>query len=271
MPMADVNGIRINYQISGRGPLVVLVMGTGSPGRVWHLHQVPALVGAGFRVLTFDNRGIAPSDESAGGMVIDDLVADTAALIHLLREGDEKAVLIGTSMGARVVQELALSRPDVVSKAILLAGHARLDELQKTLSVGERAVYDAGIKLPPEYSAAIGAVLNLSPASLRDPVTARDWLDLLEFSTGPTPPGVRAQMDLDDAFDRRAAYAGIRVPLLSIGFADDRMIPAYLGREVAEAVPGARYVEIPDVGHWGYLEQPQKVNQEILRFLAAGA
>lgn len=271
MPMADINGIRINYQVSGKGPLVVLVMGTGSPGRVWQLHQVPALVAAGFRVVTFDNRGIAPSDECVGGMVIGDLVADTAALIESVREGAEKAMLIGTSMGARVVQEMALAHPGLVSKAILLAGHARLDQLQKTLSIGERAVYDAGIKLPPEYSAAVAAILNLSPASLRDPVTARDWLDLLEFSTGPIAPGVRAQMDMDEDFDRRSAYAAIRVPLLSIGFADDRMIPPYLGREVAEVVPGARYVEIPDVGHWGYLEQPQKVNEEILRFLAGTA
>lgn len=269
MPIGDVNGIRINYQITGTGPLAVLVMGTGSPGRVWHLHQVPALVSAGYRVLTFDNRGIAPSDESTGGMTIDDLVADTAALIEVVRNGDEKAVIIGTSMGARVTQELALVRPDLIAKAVLLAGHARLDEFQKTLGIGERALYDAGVKVPAPYSAAIGAALNLSPTSLRDPTTARDWLDLLEFSTGPVTAGVRAQMGMDEDFDRRRAYAGIRVPLLSVGFADDRMIPPHLGKEVADAVPGATYVEIPDVGHWGYLEQPEAVNREILRFLQA--
>ena len=49
MSPAKINGIDINYEVEGSGPLVVLVMGTGSPGRVWRAHQVPALVGAGFR------------------------------------------------------------------------------------------------------------------------------------------------------------------------------------------------------------------------------
>src|SRR5690349_19211843 len=81
MPVATVNGIALNYQVKGDrtkgtdvkggGPLVVLIMGTGSPGRVWELHQVPALVAAGYRVCTFDNRGIAPSFEAAGGMRIE--------------------------------------------------------------------------------------------------------------------------------------------------------------------------------------------------------
>ena len=42
MPIGTINGIRLNYTVTGKGPLVVMVMGTGSPGRVWQLHQVPA-------------------------------------------------------------------------------------------------------------------------------------------------------------------------------------------------------------------------------------
>lgn len=59
------------------------------------------------------------------------------------------------------------------------------------------------------------------------------------------------------------------VPCLSVGFADDRMIPAYLGKELADAIPGARYVEIADAGHYGYLERPEAVNAELLGFLKA--
>src|ERR687893_2302533 len=103
MPVATVNNIPLNYEVKGTGPLVVLVMGTGSPGRVWELHQVPALVAAGYRVCTFDNRGIAPSDECASGMTIDDLVGDTAALIEHL--GDGPVRVVGTSLGSRIVQE----------------------------------------------------------------------------------------------------------------------------------------------------------------------
>ncbi|MGQ4423469.1 alpha/beta fold hydrolase, partial [Streptomyces violaceoruber] len=81
MPVLTVNGIRINYYDDAppagaqNAPAVLLVMGSGGSGRAWHLHQVPALVAAGFRVISFDNRGIAPSEECPGGFGIDDLVA----------------------------------------------------------------------------------------------------------------------------------------------------------------------------------------------------
>ncbi|AYJ51620.1 alpha/beta fold hydrolase [Rhodococcus sp. P1Y] len=267
MPTATVNGISLNYQVKGAGPLVVLIMGTGSPGRVWDLHQVPALVKAGYRVCFFDNRGIAPSSESVHGMTIDDLVADTAALIELVRTGEEKTVVVGTSMGARVAQELALRRPELLDKAIFLAGHARLDEFQKTLGEGERALADAKTDLPPKYAAAITAAMNLSPTTLADPRQARDWLDLLEFSVGPTSAGVRAQLGMDENFDRGAAYGKIGIPCLSVGFEHDRMIPAYLSAELAKAIPDAKYVEIPDVGHYGYLERPEAINEAVLAFL----
>jgi pimeloyl-ACP methyl ester carboxylesterase len=51
MTVARLNGIALNYEVAGSGDLVVLVMGTGSSGRVWKLHQVPALLAAGYRVL----------------------------------------------------------------------------------------------------------------------------------------------------------------------------------------------------------------------------
>ncbi len=276
MPLAAVNGISLNYQvkgdrakgtdIKGAAPLIVLIMGTGSPGRVWELHQVPALVAAGYRVCTFDNRGIAPSSEAAGGMTIDDLVGDTAALIELLDEGP--ALVAGTSMGARVAQELALARPDLVRKAVFMAGHGRLDQFQKTLSIGEHELDAGGVNLPPKYEAALTAVMNLSPATLADVNAARDWLDLFEFTGGSVSPGVRAQRAMDHDFNRLQAYRGIKVPCLAIGFADDRMIPPYLSREVAQMIPAARYQEIPDTGHFGYLERPEAVNKVLLEFFA---
>ncbi|WP_227998265.1 alpha/beta fold hydrolase [Nocardia australiensis] len=274
MPVATVNGIPINYQVKGdrakgttvkgSAPLVVMIMGTGSPGRVWELHQVPALIAGGYRVCTFDNRGIAPSFEAASGMTIDELAADTAALIELLDEGP--ALVVGTSMGARVAQELALARPELVRKAVFMAGHGRLDQFQKTLSLGEHELDASAIKLPPKYDAAINAVMNLSPATMADQPAARDWLDLFEFTGGPVTPGIRAQRRMDHDFDRLQAYHAIKVPCLAIGFADDRMIPPYLSREVAEAIPDARYQEVPDAGHYGYLERPEAVNKILLDF-----
>ncbi|GGP50296.1 alpha/beta fold hydrolase [Saccharothrix coeruleofusca] len=265
MPIASLNGINLSYDVRGDdGDLVVLVMGTGSPGRVWHAHQVPALRAAGFRVATVDNRGIPPTDECADGMVIGDLVGDVAALIEHL---GGRAAVVGTSMGARVTQELALARPDLVTRAVMLATAGRKDPVQSALSRGERALHDKGITLPGEYHAAVSAIVNLSPATLRDPVAVRDWLDVFEYTGSAISAGVRAQMELNDFDSRLAAYAAITVPCLVIGFADDRVLPPHLAREVAEAIPGARYEEVADAGHYGFLERPAEVNRLLVDFL----
>ncbi|GAC66322.1 alpha/beta fold hydrolase [Gordonia soli] len=265
---ARVNGIDLSYEVAGNGPLVVMVMGTGSPGRVWKANQQPALVRAGYRVVTFDNRGISPSSECAQGFTLDDMVADTAALIEHV--GGGPAVVIGTSLGGRITQELALARPDVVRAAVMIATYGRNTALQEAISAGERALYDNKITLPAEYQAAITAHLNLSRHTLDDDRSARDWLDVIGFSSQAITPGVRAQLELHNReADRRTAYRGISRPSLVIGFADDRTLPAHLAREVAEAIPGARYEEIERAGHFGYLERPDEVNRLLIDFLGS--
>jgi hypothetical protein len=62
MLLGLVNGPKINYSKPGSGEPVHMVMGTCSPGYVWQLHKVPALVAAGYRHITFNIRGIAPPE-----------------------------------------------------------------------------------------------------------------------------------------------------------------------------------------------------------------
>ncbi|GAB18384.1 putative hydrolase [Gordonia effusa NBRC 100432] len=265
---ARLNGIDISYEDSGgSGQLIVMVMGTGSPGRVWKAHQQPALVKAGYRVVTFDNRGIAPTSECPDGFTIADMVADTAALIEHIAAGP--AVVVGTSLGARITQELALARPDVVKAAVMIATYGRSTPLQSAISAGERALYDNKITLPKEYEAAITAHLNLSPHTLNDDRSARDWLDIIGYSPQVVSPGVRAQYELHNAEPNRLdAYRAIARPTLVVGFSDDRTLPMHLAQEVAEAIPGAKFQEVAKAGHFGYLEQPAEVNRILLEFVA---
>ncbi|HVW44157.1 MAG TPA: alpha/beta hydrolase [Amycolatopsis sp.] len=263
MPFADVNGIKIAYDDISSGEPVLLVMGTAASGRVWHLHQVPALAAAGYRVVTFDNRGVSPVEDD---FTISDLVADTAELIEHLGIGPCR--LVGTSMGAQVAAELALARPDLVSQAVLMATRGRRDAMREAMGAAERELRDSGIELPARYEAVIRAVQNLSPRTLNDDFAIQDWLDVFEMSPTVWTAGVRAQLRLDIDGSRLDAYRAIEVPCLVIGFADDLRLPAYLAREVADAIPGARYVELADCGHYGYLERPDAVNAELITFFA---
>ena len=111
---------------------------------------------------------------------------------------------------------------------------------------------------------------NFSPKTLADDSAIGDWLAILEYSGGRKTAGMRAQIGLEmrSGTDRLAAYRRIAAKSLVIGFADDRMIPVQQCRDVADAIPGARYVEIADTGHFGYLERPDAVNATLVEFLA---
>ena len=68
--------------------------------------------------------------------------------------------------------------------------------------------------------------------------------------------------------NRVAVYRSITAPVLVIGFADDVVTPPHLGREVADAIPNGRYLQIADTGHLGFIERPEVVNAAILQFFA---
>ncbi|WP_326659005.1 alpha/beta fold hydrolase [Streptomyces sp. NBC_00385] len=264
MPIALVNGIRLHYDdTGGAGEPVVLVMGSGASGQAWHLHQVPALRAAGYRVITFDNRGIAPSDVCAEGFTIQDMVADLVGLLEVL--GLSRCRLIGTSMGAYIVQELALLRPDLVQQAVLMATRGRTDVLRAALTRAEIELYDSGIEQPPLTHAVVQAMRNLSPRTLSNDVDIRDWLDIFELTSG-VGPGERQQLALDPPPGRLVAYRSISVPVHVIAFQDDLVTPPELGREVAEAIPGASFETVAGCGHYGYLEDPESVNKGVMEF-----
>jgi thioesterase CepJ len=264
MLMTTRDGIRLSYHDQGDGPPVLLLTGTGAPSSVWDLHQVPALRAAGFRVITMDNRGIAPSDEGADGFTVDDLVADVAALLDYLDATPCRVV--GTSMGAYIAQELALARPDLLDAVVLMAACGRSSHVQRVLAEAEAELIERGTELPPGYRAAVRAMHNLAPATLADDDLAADWLDLFAASEN-RGPGVRAQLLLSALPDRREAYRGIKVPCHVVSFEHDLVAPPSAGAELADAIPGATHRTIPGCGHFGYLEKPEMVNRELIRFL----
>jgi pimeloyl-ACP methyl ester carboxylesterase len=264
MASIGVGDVTLHYEEAGAGEPVLMIPGTGARGRTFGLHQVPALRAAGYRVITLDNRGAGLSGPAGPGLAVSDLVADAAAVVEQVAGGPCR--LIGTSLGAYVVQELLVTRPELASQAVLMAGRARPDAVSLALAAAYQAVAAEGVALNPRYDAINRALQNLSPATLQNPEVAQDWLDILEMSPTDVSSSARGQLEVVVDTDRRRAYAAITVPTLVISFADDLVAPPARGEELAQAIPGARFVEIADTGHYGYLERPEAVNDEILRF-----
>ncbi len=264
MPYVSTNGIRLAYERTGRGERVLLIMGQAAGGNVWSMYQVPALESAGYEVITFDNRGMPPSDVPSGDYSLADLVADTAGLIEGLDAGPCR--LVGTSLGALVATELAISRPDLVSCCALMAMRARSDAIRRAISAGEKALTSSGIQLPAAYQASVGVLQMFSPATLNDDAAIATWLDIYEMSAGRRA-AASGQDAIDLTSDRREALGAVPVPCRMIAFSDDLMCPPHLCAEVAEVIPDCDYVEINSCGHLGYLERPEEVNSAIIEFL----
>ena len=116
---ADSGGVRIHYAELGKGPLVVMMHGFPDYWYTWR-HQMDALAAAGYRVAAMDLRGYNLSDKPTGEASYDMklLVGDVAAVIRHL--GQSRAIVVGHDWGGAIAWFVALSRPDLVERLIIL-------------------------------------------------------------------------------------------------------------------------------------------------------
>ncbi|HTY27903.1 MAG TPA: alpha/beta hydrolase [Mycobacterium sp.] len=257
--------INLAYDDTGSGEPVLFIAGTGGAGRTWHIYQVPAFTAAGYRCITFDNRGIGAT-ENADGFSTEQMVADTVAIIEELVGGPTRVVAM--SMGAFIAQELMLAHPELVSQAVLMGTRGRIDTTRRLFRKAEGALADSGIDLPPAYAAKVRVLENFSPKTINDEKVIGEWFEMFSAFPIQRTPGWHAQLTVSPSENRLPAYTAIKTPVLVIGFADDLITPAALGREVADALPNGRYIQIANTGHLGFLERPDTVNNAILQFFA---
>jgi len=253
------------YDDVGSGDPVLFVAGTGGAGRTWHIHQVPAFVAAGYRCITFDNRGIGATEGDAG-FSTEEMVADTVELIESVAGGPAR--LVAMSMGSFIVQELMLARPDLVRQAVLMGTRGRISAVGKIFRDADLELLDSSVDLPAAYTAKVRILENFSPKTIHDEKAVTEWMEMFTAFPLKRTPGWRAQATVAPREDRLPAYRSITNEVLVIGFADDIITPPALGREVADAIPRARYVQIANAGHLGFLERPEQVNSAVLQFFA---
>jgi len=268
MGTVTVNGISLTYSVQGSGEPVLLLPPAASASTVWTAHQVPALVRAGFRVITVDNRGTPPSDVPDGPYRLADLVADTAGLVRRL--GIAPCRIVGASLGAMIAQELAIVRPDLVHSMALMATRGRTDFFRRAVTESAAEAVRRHREIPARYAALNTMIRLFSPDTLLHDRDAADWLELF-IAFAQQGEGAAAQYEATLMPDRLAALGAIDRPTLVIAFADDVLTPPALGREVADAIPGSRYVELAGCGHFGFLERPDEVNRVLVDFLGSPA
>ena len=114
------DGVRIHYVVAGKGPLVVMIHGFPDYWATWK-PLMGVLQAAGYRTAALDGRGYNLSDKPEGveAYAMPNLVGDVAAVIAA--EGAKDAVVVGHDWGAAIAWQVAIQRPDLVNRLVILS------------------------------------------------------------------------------------------------------------------------------------------------------
>ncbi|HCC57428.1 MAG TPA: alpha/beta hydrolase [Solibacterales bacterium] len=262
--------IDLYYEDHGAGRPVVLIHGWPLSGASWE-KQVPALLAAGHRVITYDRRGFGQSSKPTTGYDYDTLTADLHQIITKLDL--RQCALAGFSMGGgEVARYIGKYGTERVSHAAFLAAIPPF--LLKTADNADgvdNSVFD-GIKqgLTADRPAFLAQFLQnfynvdvLRGKSISDEVVRLSWL----IAAGASPT---ATLDCVSAWltDFRGDLARITVPTLVIHGDADRIVPfAVSGKRTHEAIAGSRLVVIEGGPHGLNWTHGERVNQELVAFL----
>jgi non-heme chloroperoxidase len=263
--------IELHYEDVGTGSPVVLIHGWPLSGRSWE-SQVPALVEAGHRVVTYDRRGFGDSSQPWGGYDYDTFAADLDVLLqHLdLRE----VALVGFSMGGgEVVRYIARYGTDRVAQAVLAAAvppylYKSDDNPEGGLDDATITAFQEGVKKDrlaflDEFTKNFFSAGGQLKVSEPQRAYARD------IAASASPKGT---LDCIAAFGRtdfRADLEKITVPTLVIHGDSDAIVPFEVsGKRSAEAIADAELVVVKGAPHGFNASHANEFNEHLIGFLA---
>ena len=261
------NGQELYYEVHGNGPALVLVMGIGYDSSLWTLAQVPAL-STQFRVVILDNRDAGRSSKASHPYAIADMADDLAGLLDALEI--QRSHLLGLSMGGMIAQEFALRHADRLDRLVISGSGAA-----PARSAVDPIRIWSWVKAHDASGEVFGAqqlVSLFSTAFLRNHEAVQDTVALLASNPHPmSPEAYRRQADAYLRFDALDRLGAITAPTLVVVGEQDLQTPPWIAREVADAIPDARFEVIRGDGssHLVPIERPDDFNRLVSDFLTA--
>jgi len=257
MPFMETVTVRLHYQVEGRedAPWLILSNSLGTDLDMW-LPQVPSLLER-YRVVRYDTRGHGQSSVTPGPYSIEQLSNDVIALMDHL--GIERAHFCGLSMGGMIGMWLGINRPERLDRLVLCNTSSKMGA-------------------PEAYNARIEKVLKEGMAPIVPGVLDR-WFtrDFQRYAAAQVKlvsdmllrqpaEGYAAACAAVRDMDLRAKLGAINVPTLVIAGKQDLATPPADGREIADHVNGARYVEL-NAAHLSNWEVAQSFTTQVIDFL----
>jgi len=271
---AEVNGVKLCYEISGEGYPLFLIHGFGAKKESW-IAQIPVL-SKHYKVISVDNRGAGKSERPEAEYTMEVFADDINALMEHL--GIEKAHIAGWSLGGMIVQNFVLKYPGRVNKLILINTNYGFPdesgpEVYKNMRLEE-------IKMKKEDPVKAwwsgtrrGYYIKFRKALEADP--SKKWYglwsaeDLIEMSTidPPTEKDVNFQAEALKTHDTFERLSMIKSPTLILAASHDRLMSKSTQEQIHDKILTSTLVFIDKAGHSSPLEKAPEVNQKIIDFL----
>ena len=257
----DVN---IAYQVVGEGPLdLVVVPGfIGNTEYEWTEPRIAAFrrrLARFSRTILFDKRGTGLSDQVHGVPTLEERMDDVRAVMDAA--GSERAVVMGVSEGGALATLFAAAHPERTLGLILYGAYAYSKPDRQRLEQ-----YIEGIPARWGTQEFADADLGLFAPSVAHEPELRRWApSWIRFSAAPS--AFIALLRMNAEIDVRHVLSAVRVPTLVLHRSGDRVTLPSRGRELAELISNATYVELPGIDHYPWFGDADSITEEIERFL----
>ena len=261
----------IAYQVVGDGPMdLVVVLGFAT-----HLElqwELPAFarffdrLSAFSRLIVFDKRGTGLSDPVTEVPTLEQRIDDVRAVMDAA--GSERGALVGVSEGGPMSILFAATHPERVSTLVLCGAMGRTTEAPDYpwASPAEALRESAAEFIAPYWGQQAEGMVELFAPSFVDDPEVVEFIARLERSAA-SPAMVQQIFEMFLDIDVRAVLPTIAVPTLVLHRHGDRVVNRRAGEQLADQIPGARYVELPGIDHLPWAGDTEAVLGEIEEFL----
>lgn len=272
MTAANVNGIKLEYQLQGEGEPLLLLPGLGTGMGYYSLGE--PLLRRRFQTLLVDPRGIGGSISTDRSFSAEQWADDFAALARQLNLN--RLHVLGSSHGGCMAMAMAERHPEMVASLILVGGFSELDTLMRMnfelridlvdrLGMSEELGrfiamwimshgYLETVEGRAQSERTIAMIQRNDPEIYK--ALCRSILDW-----GRALPGQEGEPKITERLTHLA------LPVLAITGDDDQFIPARMSRIIADAVPGSEYREIAGCGHIPFMEKPEETAAAVIDFV----
>jgi aminoacrylate hydrolase len=257
MAFARGKDAEIYYEIHGHGTPVVLSAGMGGSGSFW-APQLDALASR-HQVILYDHVGTGRS--AAGSRSIAGMADDVACVLD--HAGVDAAHVVGHAIGGIVGIELALRHPKRLRSLAVVNGWGRADPfLRRCFEIRKALLNQSG---PQAYVRAQPLFLY-PPQWISENIAHLDAEEEKILKHFPSVATMNQRIDMFLAFEGGRRLKEITVPTLLSSARDDALVPAYLTRELAAAIPDARVHEVDWGAHAFSVVTPKIFNDTLLDF-----